>query len=171
MGEILPGVAGGVFGFWVFFPLVALQNVLSGRGNWRAQVRKIPRNLLIVWTFFAFFRLMVFIWPMPIWSVFVPEPLGTVLFFAAGLVSLLLWVLVQRGGGVNASLPGSRLASSPTPGPTPTAAPSLTTTGSVPLCPHCGVPMVLRTAQRGQLQGKQFYGCPNFPRCREVVPL
>jgi len=40
-----------------------------------------------------------------------------------------------------------------------------------PICPKCGVPMVLRTAKRGANRGKQFYGCPNYPRCREVVTL
>jgi hypothetical protein len=42
---------------------------------------------------------------------------------------------------------------------------------SVPLCPKCNVPMVVRTVARGEHQGKQFYGCPNYPRCREMLPL
>ena len=40
-----------------------------------------------------------------------------------------------------------------------------------PLCPKCGIPMVLRTANQGINSGKQFYGCTNFPRCREVIPV
>jgi hypothetical protein len=41
-----------------------------------------------------------------------------------------------------------------------------------PLCPKCGIPMVLRTVtQEGPHKGKQFYGCPNYPRCREVAPV
>jgi hypothetical protein len=40
-----------------------------------------------------------------------------------------------------------------------------------PLCPKCGLPLVLRTAHRGNTPGKQFYGCQNYPRCRVVVPL
>ncbi|MEW5721260.1 MAG: topoisomerase DNA-binding C4 zinc finger domain-containing protein [Chloroflexota bacterium] len=39
------------------------------------------------------------------------------------------------------------------------------------MCPKCGVPMVVRTASRGEHQGKPFYGCPNFPRCREVAAI
>lgn len=39
---------------------------------------------------------------------------------------------------------------------------------SVPLCPKCGIPMVLRTVVQGAYKGKQFYGCKNFPRCREM---
>ncbi len=40
-----------------------------------------------------------------------------------------------------------------------------------PLCPKCGIPMVLRTAGRGKDKGGQFYGCRNFPRCRQVLPV
>ena len=40
-----------------------------------------------------------------------------------------------------------------------------------PICPKCGVPMVLRTAKRGNTPGQQFYGCPNYPRCQVVIPL
>lgn len=43
--------------------------------------------------------------------------------------------------------------------------------GAVTLCPKCGIPMVLRTASQGNHKGQQFYGCPNYPRCREVVPV
>ena len=44
-------------------------------------------------------------------------------------------------------------------------------TVSIPLCPRCGVSMVLRTARRGQHKGEQFYGCPNYPECREITSL
>ena len=43
--------------------------------------------------------------------------------------------------------------------------------GSVPLCPKCGIPMVLRTVSQGEHKGKQFYGCKNYPRCREMKPV
>lgn len=36
----------------------------------------------------------------------------------------------------------------------------------VPVCPQCGVPLVLRTATKGSTAGKQFWGCSNFPKCR-----
>ena len=42
---------------------------------------------------------------------------------------------------------------------------------SVPLCPKCGIPMVLRTVKKGKYKGKQFYGCRNYPNCREVKPV
>lgn len=38
-----------------------------------------------------------------------------------------------------------------------------------PLCPKCGVPMVLRVARQGTNEGKKFYGCPNYPKCREII--
>jgi Protein of unknown function (DUF2726)/Topoisomerase DNA binding C4 zinc finger len=41
----------------------------------------------------------------------------------------------------------------------------------VPICPKCGIPMVLRTVKKGEHKGKQFYGCQNFPRCRSVKPF
>jgi hypothetical protein len=40
-----------------------------------------------------------------------------------------------------------------------------------PNCPKCGIPMVLRTVGQGEHKGKQFYGCQNFPRCREFRPV
>jgi len=40
---------------------------------------------------------------------------------------------------------------------------------SAPRCPKCGSEMVLRTARSGANQGEQFWGCPNYPRCRGIV--
>ncbi len=34
------------------------------------------------------------------------------------------------------------------------------------LCPKCGTPMVLREIKKGPRQGKSFWGCPHFPKCR-----
>jgi hypothetical protein len=42
---------------------------------------------------------------------------------------------------------------------------------SVPLCPECGLMMVLRMVRTGPEQGKKFYGCVNAPACKGVVPL
>lgn len=44
--------------------------------------------------------------------------------------------------------------------------PSLT-----PDCPACKTPMVLRTASRGKNTGAVFWGCRNFPSCRETMHL
>ena len=42
---------------------------------------------------------------------------------------------------------------------------------TVPTCPRCGVAMVMRTASRGARKGEQFYGCSNYPRCRETAAI
>lgn len=41
----------------------------------------------------------------------------------------------------------------------------------IPKCPTCGSPMVIRTVTKGDHQGKQFYGCTTFPKCRGVLPI
>jgi hypothetical protein len=40
-----------------------------------------------------------------------------------------------------------------------------------PICPHCGVTMVLRFFKEGSNKGKQYYGCLNFPQCQETIVL
>jgi hypothetical protein len=40
-----------------------------------------------------------------------------------------------------------------------------------PKCPKCGVPMQKKTASKGPNQGQQFWGCANYPRCREIVQV
>ena len=48
---------------------------------------------------------------------------------------------------------------------------SLSSLDLPPICPKCGVPMVLRVASQGEHKGRRFYGCPNFPKCRQVLPF
>jgi restriction system protein len=38
-----------------------------------------------------------------------------------------------------------------------------------PNCPRCSSVMVERTAKKGKWAGKQFWGCPNFPKCKGIV--
>lgn len=38
-----------------------------------------------------------------------------------------------------------------------------------PVCNKCGSSMVLRKAKKGKNIGNDFWGCSNFPKCREVV--
>ena len=40
-----------------------------------------------------------------------------------------------------------------------------------PSCPKCGETMVLRKGTRGSHIGESFYGCPNYPKCRTIVPV
>lgn len=42
---------------------------------------------------------------------------------------------------------------------------------TAPTCPRCGVPLVMRTAQKGRQAGGQFWGCPHYPRCRHTEAL
>lgn len=41
----------------------------------------------------------------------------------------------------------------------------------IPVCPHCGKLMALRTAQKGRSAGKQFWGCTGYPDCKGVVNI
>ena len=66
------------------------------------------------------------------------------------------------------------LTRTPAAAPTTTVAPPAQAAGpgnTAPNCPKCGVPMVLRTAGKGEQAGRQFYGCPNYPKCREIRPV
>ena len=40
-----------------------------------------------------------------------------------------------------------------------------------PVCPECGKPMIKRMQKRGQMQGREFWGCSDYPNCRGVRPL
>lgn len=40
-----------------------------------------------------------------------------------------------------------------------------------PTCQKCGIQMVLRTAKNGGNPGQSFYGCANYPKCKETVQL
>ena len=51
--------------------------------------------------------------------------------------------------------------------PVAVSAPSGQPAGVAPVCPKCGIPMVLRTPSKG---GDQFWGCANYPRCRQTAP-
>lgn len=40
-----------------------------------------------------------------------------------------------------------------------------------PVCPNCGRPMLIRTQKKGELQGRQFWGCSDYPQCRATLPI
>lgn len=40
------------------------------------------------------------------------------------------------------------------------------TTDEPEFCPLCGSPLVIRTAGKGSFDGRKFYGCSNYPKCR-----
>jgi restriction system protein len=39
-----------------------------------------------------------------------------------------------------------------------------------PTCPKCGSAMVRRVAKQGANQGRAFFGCSTYPKCRSTVP-
>jgi hypothetical protein len=48
----------------------------------------------------------------------------------------------------------------------PPRAPDLLAESAAPLCPKCNVPLVIRQSSRGP-----FYGCSNYPKCRETQSI
>lgn len=52
----------------------------------------------------------------------------------------------------------------------PQDSPAPQTDDDVVLCPKCNIPMVLRKATKGQNTGQEFYGCVNYPKCKEIIP-
>jgi restriction system protein len=40
-----------------------------------------------------------------------------------------------------------------------------------PSCPQCRIPMVLRTAKQGARKGRSFWGCAQYPKCRQIVGI
>lgn len=39
------------------------------------------------------------------------------------------------------------------------------------VCPKCGKPMVRRTQIKGQMQGREFWGCSDYPKCNGILPM
>ena len=39
------------------------------------------------------------------------------------------------------------------------------------VCPRCGAELVLRVAKKGANEGKEFYGCSAFPKCKYIENL
>ena len=83
-------------------------------------------------------------------------------FDAAGLV--LLRFPVQRA--YNISEITSRLSPFFAGGIAPPALPVSQNATSAPVCSKCGIPLIIRQDSRGK-----FYGCSNYPKCRETVPI
>jgi four helix bundle suffix protein len=73
-----------------------------------------------------------------------------------------------QDGGYSEQLAVARLTARETKKDQPDSA---NQTESIPQCPQCGKPTVLRTAKSGKNNGKQFWGCSAYPRCKGVVSL
>lgn len=44
-------------------------------------------------------------------------------------------------------------------------------TNGAPACPKCGKPMLRRMQKKGQNQGREFWGCSDYPSCNGILPL
>ena len=55
------------------------------------------------------------------------------------------------------------------PPPIKSSGAPLVTSSAIPTCPKCSIPMVERTAGSGPNKGGKFWGCRNYPKCREVA--
>lgn len=40
-----------------------------------------------------------------------------------------------------------------------------------PACPTCGKPMLRRMQRKGQMQGREFWGCSDYPHCNGTRPI
>ena len=40
-----------------------------------------------------------------------------------------------------------------------------------PGCPVCGKPMLKRMQKKGQMQGREFWGCSDYPNCMGIRPI
>lgn len=45
------------------------------------------------------------------------------------------------------------------------------TTSGAPTCPKCGKPMLKRLQKKGQMQGREFWGCSDYPNCNGTLPI
>lgn len=50
-------------------------------------------------------------------------------------------------------------------------APPVVVQSGTPVCPKCQQEMILRTAGKGARRGEKFWGCQNYPQCRETLPV
>ncbi len=48
---------------------------------------------------------------------------------------------------------------------------STTSVEQVLLCPKCGAKMVKRKATKGSYEGREFWGCSNYPHCKSIINI
>lgn len=42
---------------------------------------------------------------------------------------------------------------------------------AAPTCPKCGKPRLRRMQKKGQMQGREFWGCSDYPACNGILPI
>jgi restriction system protein len=73
---------------------------------------------------------------------------------------------LMDGGALNALLRNSQNGA---PAPSSARVATKSTTNRTPICPTCKTPMVMRTAKRGSNVGSSFWGCAQYPKCRQTL--
>lgn len=48
---------------------------------------------------------------------------------------------------------------------------SQASTAGAPACPKCGKPMLKRLQKKGSMQGREFWGCSDYPKCNGILPI
>jgi hypothetical protein len=80
--QLLFNIFNFIFTFWPVLILAPLQNRRSG-----------IRNMVYIWGFWAIIRIVLFFNPEPISkSLFITEPLNTILFFVTGFILIIIWI-------------------------------------------------------------------------------
>lgn len=80
--EAVFALLGFIFNFW---PILVFAPLQKKRVTFKA--------IIYGWLFWAAIRLFLMFDPNPIHSIFIPDPLNTILFFATGLTLIALWSL------------------------------------------------------------------------------
>ena len=70
------------------------------------------------------------------------------------------------GGALNALLRNSQNGA---PAPLSARVVANSSANRAPMCPTCKTPMVMRTAKRGGNVGSAFWGCGQYPKCRQTL--
>jgi very-short-patch-repair endonuclease len=58
---------------------------------------------------------------------------------------------------------------SPAPANSPVQVPAVKQTPDAPQCTACGGQMVRRKASKGANAGNEFWGCSNYPKCKQIL--
>lgn len=67
----------------------------------------------------------------------------------------------QQTGGFTENMTSERLE----------ARKALSSASGAPSCPKCGKPMLRRMQKKGQMQGREFWGCSDYPKCNGILPI
>lgn len=67
----------------------------------------------------------------------------------------------RQKGGFTENMTAERLAARKTQA----------TSEGAPTCPKCGKPMLKRMQKKGRMQGREFWGCSDYPNCNGIKPL